>query len=363
MRIAFVLPGLHRVHRGAEAAFESLAREIGSHADYDVTLIGSGEAYPDSPYAFIHADMVPRETFRRWPSIPPFRTEYRYEEFTFMRKMRKVYDPDAYDITITCSYPFVQWALRSKKKNGRRPLQVFVTENGDWAARRVNMEYRWFDCEGLVCTNPDYFRRHRESYRSVLIPNGIDVSFFCPGEDRRDELELPQGKPLILMVSALIPSKHPLDGVRAAAALPGSALVIAGDGPLHKECDALGKSLLGDRYKRITLPPEKMPDLYRSADLLVHLSREEAFGNIYIEAAACGLPVVAHDYETPRWILDSTGIFADTSQQNNTVMALQNASERKARLDVAAQHKRLSERFSWPVVAKQYMNFLSELMG
>lgn len=359
MRIAFVLPGLHRVQRGAEAAFLALARELSAFGDMEVTVIGAGDTPWDVPYRFLHADCTPRETFRKWPSLPPFRSEYRYEEFSFARHLRRVYDPAAYDATLTCSYPFVQWALR-RKKHGKRPLQIYVTENGDWAARRLNMEYRFFRCDGLVCTNPEYFRRHRETYHAMLAPNGIDVAAFSPGPDRRTELKLPQGRPLFLMVSALIESKHPAAGIEAVAQIPGAALVIAGDGPLRPACDALGRELLGDRYQRITLPSEQMPDLYRSADVLLHLSREEAFGNIYVEAAACGLPVVAHDYETPRWILEDLGLFVDTSDRAALADALKAAAASAAERDAEDAHRRLSARFAWPVIAKQYHRFLWE---
>ena len=363
MRIAFVLPGLHLVHRGAEAAFLALARELAKKPDMDVTLIGAGTAPADVPYRFLHAACTPREKFRKWPSLPLFRSEYRYEEWSFTRNLSKVYDPAAYDATITCSYPFVQWALRSKKKGGRRPAQIFVTENGDWPARRLNMEYRYFDCEGLVCTNPEYFRRHKDTFNTTIGPNGIDVAAFSPGPDVREELSLPEGNPLFLMVSALIESKHPAEGIKAVARIPGAGLVIAGDGPLHATCDGLGKELMGERYKRITLKADQMPKLYRSADALLHLSQQEAFGNIYIEAAACGLPVVAHDYETPRWILGELGIFVDTTDADALVAALQQAIEQKKDRDSASAHRVLSERFAWPVVADEYHRFLKETIS
>ena len=71
--------------------------------------------------------------------------------------------PADFDLTVTCSYPFVNWLLRARRRGGR-PAHVFVTQNGDWPAQRVNAEYRWFDCDGLVCTNPEYFERHRAAW-------------------------------------------------------------------------------------------------------------------------------------------------------------------------------------------------------
>lgn len=364
LRILFALPGLHRVARGAEAAFENLARELAllGHA---VTLIGSGPALPDRPYTYRQAGLRPRERFARWPMFPPLRSDYRWEELSFVPGLWRAYEPTAYDVTLTCSYPFVNWILRARKSRGRRPAHVFVTENGDWPARRENSEYRLFSCDGLVCTNPEYYRRHSKQWPCALIPNGADMDAFTPyGPDMRADLRtahgLPAG-PAVLMVSALIPSKHVDLGIRAVARQRGVNLVLAGDGPLREECDALGRSLLGERFCRLTLPARDMPALYRSADLLLHLSREEAFGNIYIEAAACGLPVAAHDYPTSRWVLEDLGLYADTADEAGLDRLLQQGLEKDPGLNREERRRRIKERFAWPVVARQYEAFLREV--
>ncbi len=361
MRILFALPGLHRVHRGAEAAFEALAANLSALPDTDVTLIGAGTDSTDAPYHFLHAPLKDRERFRTWPSIPPFRSEYRYEECTFIPGLWKQYQPKEYDIAITCSYPFVQWALRMKGHRSQRPKQIFVTENGDWAARRTNAEYRLFDCDGLVCTNPEYYERHQKTWNCALIPNGIDTAIFRPGAETRAKFHLPPNVPIILMVSAMIPSKHPVEGIRAAARVPNAHLVIAGDGPLRPQCDQTGNELLGERYHPVSLPMADMPDLYRSADVLLHMSREEAFGNIYIEAAACGLPVVAHDYPTPRWILDDLGLFIDTSDEQLVAEKLLQAIASKPTRNAETAYQQIAQRFAWPVIADEYRRFFSDI--
>ena len=83
VRILFALPGLHRVHRGAEVAFESIAHEIGLAGSDDVVLMGSGKPRDDRAYRFQHVPCVPRERFERMPKLPLLRSEYMYEELTF----------------------------------------------------------------------------------------------------------------------------------------------------------------------------------------------------------------------------------------------------------------------------------------
>src|SRR5664279_4226646 len=149
MRVLFALPGLHRYARGAEVAFISVAREL-VNAGETVTLIGSGKNDITTPYRFLHASSMPRERFEAFPSIPVLRNEYAYEDLTFVPSLLWNYRPADYDVTLTCNYPFTNWALRRKTMRGHRPPHVFVTENGDWPAYADSSEYRLFGCDGLV---------------------------------------------------------------------------------------------------------------------------------------------------------------------------------------------------------------------
>jgi len=243
---------------------------------------------------------------------------------------------------------------------GRRARHVFVTQNGDHPARRSNSEYKLFRCDGLVCTNPEFYESHKSTWHSALIPNGVDVSRFTPGPDARAELGLPREGRVVVMASALIPSKNVALAVQAVALLDGVTLAVAGDGPCRDEVDRLGRELLGPRYFRTTLTGDKMPGFYRSGNAFLHMSRQESFGNVYIEAMACGTPVVAHDYGTTRWILGNKATLLDTSDPQATAQALRRTLEGPPP-DRLALHDAVRERFSWPVITAEYARFFREL--
>ena len=247
-----------------------------------------------------------------------------------------------------------------KDVQGRRARHVFVTQNGDHPARRTNSEYRLFGCDGLVCTNPEFYEFNKSTWRSALIPNGVDVNRFTPGPDARAEVGLPRDGKVVVMASALIPSKNVALAVQMVALLDGVTLAVAGDGPCRDEVDSLGRSLLGPRYLRTTLTTDKMPGFYRSGDVFLHLSREESFGNVYIEALACGTPVVAHDYGTTRWILGDSATLLDTSDPKATAQAIRRALDGPPP-DKKALHNAACERFSWPVITAEYAQFFREL--
>jgi glycosyltransferase involved in cell wall biosynthesis len=271
LRLLFALPGFHRFDRGAEVALLAVAGHCARAGDA-VTVMGSGAARPGVPYVFRHVPAIDRKRFERLPSVPLLRGDTAYEEASFAPGLARRFHPADFDATITCSYPFSNWVLRRPRLGGKRPAHVFVTQNGDWPAITRTSEYRWFGCEGLVCTNPDFYERNKDRWNSVLIPNGIDLTRFSPGTEDRARLGLPQDRPIALMVSAFIESKRVADGIRAMAAVTDAHLVVAGDGALRGEIDALAAALLPGRFTRLTVTPADMPALYRSADVFLHMS-------------------------------------------------------------------------------------------
>lgn len=106
-----------------------------------------------------------------------------------------------------------------------------------------------------------------------------------------------EGDPPLVAVGRLSPEKDHTTLI-AAMAKPELArlrLVIIGDGPeraaLERQVCESGQS---DRIAFTGMLADPLPAMARAA-LLVHTSRYEGFGNVLVEALACGTPVVATD--------------------------------------------------------------------
>ena len=358
MRLLFALPGFHRLDRGAEVALLAVADACARAGD-EVTVMGAGQPRPGTSYSFRHLPAIGRERFERLPSMPVLRGDTAWEEASFAPGLALAYRPGDYDATVTCSFPFTNWVLRRPRLGGRRPAHVFVTQNGDWPATSRQSEFRSFGCDGLVCTNPDFFERNRDRWRSALIPNGIDLHRFTPGPGDRARFGLPGDRPVVLMVSALIPTKRVADGVRAVAALPDAHLVVAGDGALRDEVDALAARMLPGRFSRLAVAPADMPALYRSADVFLHLSLLESFGNVFVEAMASGLPIVGHDTPRLRWIVGDDEPLVDTERPETVTAALAGAL---AAAPSAAADPARAERFGWDRIGAAYRDFIAGLV-
>jgi glycosyltransferase involved in cell wall biosynthesis len=356
LRFLFALPGFHKEERGAEVALLSVANELARQGDA-VTVIGSGEPREGLHYDYRQAAAIYRSKLEWLPKIPPFRSETVWEDATFALNLRKAYNPSDFDVSVTCNFPFSHWTLR-RHGGANAPLHLFVTQNGDWAARSDKSEFKHFSCDGLVCTNPDYERDNAPRWRTALVPNGIDPARFRGVQGDRAGFGIPEDVPVVLMVSAFIDTKRVMDGMRAVAPLDGVHFVCAGDGPLRDEVDALAKEILPGRFTRFTTTADKMPALYRSADVFLHMSLYESFGNVFVEAMAGGLPVVGHDTPRLRWIVGDRDTLCDTEDQSALTATIAKALE-TGRGDFDPR----ADQFAWANIAQQYRAFAAELVA
>jgi glycosyltransferase involved in cell wall biosynthesis len=359
MKLCVALSGLHRVDRGAEVALERVADYIAQAPGCEVTVFGSGPKIAGRHYRYVPVSCVPRDRFENWPLLPMFRDECAYEELTFAWNLWRAFDPDDFDLTLTCGYPFLNWVLRQRRRRGR-PGHVFVTQNGDWPAWSRGAEFRFFSCDGLICVNPAHEARNRDRWPCALVSNGVELERFRPGPGQRERFGAPSDAAVVLMVSALIATKNVAAGVRAVAKLPRGFLLLAGDGPLRAEIDALAEELLPGRYRRLTCARDEMAALYRSADVFLHVAREESCSIACLEALASGLPIVAADTPVARWLLEDQAAFVEYGDEACVADALLSAMKLVETEHLSARAA-LARRRTWAASAAKYLEFLREI--
>jgi glycosyltransferase involved in cell wall biosynthesis len=163
------------------------------------------------------------------------------------------------------------------------------------------------------------------------------------------------------MVSALIPSKRVAAGIEVVALIPDAYLVVAGDGPLRQEIHEAAERLIPGRFRRLSILPDTMPLLYRSADVFLHLSKDEPSSLAFLEALACGLPVVAHDSQRLRWIVGDDAFLLDT--ENPSAVAQHIEFARRSSREQQEKRSRKAEEFSWKRIGAMYSDFLQQIVA
>jgi UDP-glucose:(heptosyl)LPS alpha-1,3-glucosyltransferase len=147
-------------------------------------------------------------------------------------------------------------------------------------------------------------RELREHYgvaaeKIAVVPNGVDHAVFHPaGDDAskgalRDALGLPRDTFLALFVGGDWERKGVRDAIDALAGLADAMLVILGSGDERAMRAHAARAGVAGRV-RFAGPTRAPQDWYAACDAFVFPSRYEAFSLVTLEAAASGLPIVAH---------------------------------------------------------------------
>ena len=201
--------------------------------------------------------------------------------------------------------------------------------------------------------------------RFVALPSGVDTAFFRPATvaqrtATRERLGVGDA-PLVVCSSRLVARKgqdvliRALPEVRRQAA--GARLVIVGTGPDARRLHAIAGA---EVVFTGAVPGEQLRDIVAAADVFAMPARTrlggfdvEGLGIVYLEAQACGVPVVAgRSGGAPETVTPGSGVVVDGRDTGEVARAiggmLVDAQER-ARMG-AAGRAHVAERFSWNVL-------------
>jgi glycosyltransferase involved in cell wall biosynthesis len=142
--------------------------------------------------------------------------------------------------------------------------------------------------------------------RITYVDPGIDPNDFCFNPALRAELRRQWniGEEPVLFSAAMFRSDVKTEGltwvIRACGELVRQGqrfwLVIAGDGKEKKTLQKLAEAQLPGRVRFVgKIPHSEMHRFYSAGDVFVFPGIKESLGMVFLEAQACGLPVVAFD--------------------------------------------------------------------
>jgi D-inositol-3-phosphate glycosyltransferase len=211
--------------------------------------------------------------------------------------------------------------------------------------------------------------------RIEIVPPGVDHAFFSPGDRQGARSALGLGDhPVVLFVGRLQPLKGPRIAVAALAELATSdaELVIVGGPSGTDGADELAATRalvadlgLGGRVHFVDPQPHHLlSTYYRAADVVVVPSRSESFGLVALEAAACGVPVVAAAVGGLTTIVDHgrSGVLVDRRAPADFAEALDGllgAPRRAAAMGATAA--RLAADYRWSVTAGRLRRTYADL--
>ena len=139
---------------------------------------------------------------------------------------------------------------------------------------------------------------------------GIDRARFRPMDRAEAKAALGIAGPLIVTVGALIPRKGQALAIEAMTRLPAATLLIVGGGPDEARLrDLIRARGLQERVRLLGARPHgELPGLMAAADVMLLMSESEGLANVWVEAMACGTPIVVGDIGGAREVLGLDGM-------------------------------------------------------
>ncbi len=204
-------------------------------------------------------------------------------------------------------------------------------------------------------------------HRITVVPNGVDHAVFHPATDAeakralRAALGLPASTFVVLFCGGDWERKGLRDAIDAVAGLTDTLLCVVGrgDDAAMRAHAASRRAASQVRFVGKTTTPQQW---YTAADVLVHPSRYEAFSLVILEAAASGLPIIAHAVNGTEELVVSgeNGFlteFGGDALRAPLAVLRDDATRREAMSRTALERSR---RYAWDRVAAEYFDVLDQ---
>ena len=201
--------------------------------------------------------------------------------------------------------------------------------------------------------------------RLTVIPDVVDEERFVAGSSMRSDHDF-----VFFSLCHLVAEKGVDDLLKAArlamAELPAMRLVIGGDGPMRENLEALAKHLnIADRVSWLgQVDPAAAPSFYRSCDAFILPSRGETFGVVYVEALACGKPVIATRCGGPEAIVhEGNGLLVPIGDVQAIASAMVKVARSSDRYNADDIRNDFMKRFSRPAVVGQLLTLYRSVLA
>jgi glycosyltransferase involved in cell wall biosynthesis len=337
LRVVVASSGLGHVNRGVEAWAHDLGHALHARG-VDVLLCKGGGAIDASFERIVGCwkrdSVQARRVVGCLPTPIAWRlgvaSGYGVEQVTFAFNLIRLLRRQGVDI-LHVQDPLVASIVERCRRAGlvkTRAILAHGTEEPGSFLRRLEYVQHLAPWHGEECRAGG----HWEPTWSV-IPNFVDTRRFTPGPGRaiRDELGIPRDA-LIVLTAAAIKRKHKrvdalIDEVAVLRAtepaLPVWLVVAGGEEAGTAEVVEHGRKVLGDRVKfLVRFPRERMPELYRCADVFVLASLKEMMPMAVLEALSSGVPCVVHMHPVLEWMVGDGGRAINMAQRGELARTL-----------------------------------------
>lgn len=286
----------------------------------------------------------------------------------FRQCMKKYGKPDIIHAHFTGS------AYSAVKALKKYDIPIVMTEHNSGITERVInpdlkalASFTYPKCNKVIVVSPSLQHSLRSIFNqeSLYIPNIVDVEAFTikrPESDLGDYFTM-------VSIGGLIPRKGMDLLIQQFAAfnrkIINSKLIIFGEGPERKALEQLIEELkVSEHVKLMGLRSrEEIAPILSNSDVFVLTSKNETFGVVYIEALACGVPVIATTCGGPEgFVHEGNGMLIPVDDEKALLEAMNTMYDKASTYDRAKIAAEIREKFSPDSVAEQLEEIYKELI-
>jgi glycosyltransferase involved in cell wall biosynthesis len=203
-----------------------------------------------------------------------------------------------------------------------------------------------------------YIKSQNKNLSVEVIPNGVDLEKFkSPSLVSKNPNE-------VVTVSRLVEKNGIGDLIQALRLvvdkIPGAQLKIIGDGPLRKELEDEVQSLgLAGQVNFLgEIENDRLPEYLNKAGVFVRPSLSEGLGVSFLEAMACGVPIIGTPVGgIPDFLTDhETGLFCQPKNSQNIADKIAEVLESESLRQKLIQNARklVEEKYNWDNIAVEF---------
>ena len=296
------------------------------------------------------------------------------------KKAKELHTQNDYQIVWGMMASWGGWAALKFKEKYLKVKYLLTLQSGDsdafikartwWWQWRYRKIYSKADRIQVIS---EWLEKRARNYgfkgRVDLVPNGTNLTRKQENKKTRKQ----ENEKVILTVSRLVKKNGVEDLIKASKLLNCqiAKLLIVGDGPLREKLEKIAEDL-GVKDKVIFAGEVKFDELgnyYELADVFCRPSLSEGFGNVFVEAMAHELPVVA----TPvGGIVDflkdrETGFECEVQNPASIAEKLNYILDENNKIEVekiiSQAKKMVEEKYTWDKIASQMNEIFNELIN
>ena len=191
---------------------------------------------------------------------------------------------------------------------------------------------------------------------------GVDLDRFRPVDRVAAKAALGVPGPLLVCAGALIERKGQRIAIEALTRLPDAYLILVGEGADRPVLERMirDRGLQGRVELTGNLAHENLPRYLAAADVTVQPSVSEGLANVWVEAMACGTPVVTCDVGGAREAIDRPAAGRLVARHVEAFASA--AAELLANPPSQSEVRAAAERFSWDSNREELFAHLSGLV-